>query len=91
MTSIAHSLCSFKYDILPYILRSLFLDTFLLMPIALVFLLMALNPTSLFLPFFDKPMSSIRSTLFFFFLLLMAPVGFRETLDGWPLPVSSTG
>ena len=28
---------------------------------------------------------------FFFYLLPMAPVAFKETLDGWPPPVSSAG
>ena len=30
-------------------------------------------------------------TFFLFIYLPMAPVGFRETLDGWPPPVSSAG
>ena len=29
--------------------------------------------------------------LFFFYLLPVAPVGFKETLDGWPPPISSVG
>ena len=42
-----------------------FLNTFLLMPIPLLFLLMVLNRTMvLVLPFFDKPTSSIESNHF---------------------------
>ena len=39
------------------------------------------------------PVASFPSGIYFFFLILLpiAPVGFRETLDGWPLPVSSAG
>ena len=29
--------------------------------------------------------------LVFLYILPMAPVGFMETLDGWPPPVSSAG
>ena len=32
-----------------------------------------------------------RGREIFFFLLPIAPVGLRETLDGWPPPVSSAG
>ena len=34
----------------------------------------------------------VKTILFLsFYLLPMAPVGFKETLDGWPPPVSRAG